>query len=215
MAKRRKVNNLLALAVLGSLVERPMHPYEMVSVLRERGKDSSIKINWGSLYTVVRNLERHGFLAATETSRQGRRPERTVYAITDAGREELRDWLRELIGEPEKEYHRFEAALSLLPALPPDEVESLLARRLRTLDRELARCRAVLAETARQIPRLFLVEAEYYLALLQAEADWVRAVQHEIADGSFPDLAGWRTVHETGQLPGEWTETAERGRAPD
>src|SRR5919198_2129085 len=86
VAKRRKVGNLLALAVLALVAERPMHPYEMASTLRERGKDVSIKINWGSLYTAVQNLEKHGFIDATETTRQGRRPERTVYRITDAGR---------------------------------------------------------------------------------------------------------------------------------
>ena len=63
-----------------------MHPYEMAATMRERGKEQNMKIKWGSLYTVVQNLEKHGFIAATETSRQGRRPERTVYAITDAGR---------------------------------------------------------------------------------------------------------------------------------
>lgn len=210
MARRRKVNNLLALAVLGNLVERPMHPYEMATVLRERGKDFSIKINWGSLYTVVGNLDKHGFIAATETAREGRRPERTVYTITDAGRAELRDWIRELVGEPEKEYHRFEAALSLLPVLPPAEVEQLLALRLQALEGDLARYRAMLTDTGEQIPRLFLVEAEYYLAVLQAEADWVRALHQEIADGSFPDLAAWRKIHETGQLPADWSDEVER-----
>ncbi|HZC27992.1 MAG TPA: PadR family transcriptional regulator, partial [Actinopolymorphaceae bacterium] len=75
MARRRKVGNLLALAVLSAVVERPMHPYEMASVLRERGKDNDMKIKWGSLYTVVQNLEKHGLLEATESMRQGGRPE--------------------------------------------------------------------------------------------------------------------------------------------
>jgi DNA-binding PadR family transcriptional regulator len=209
------VNNLLALAVLGLAAERPMHPYEMASLLRERGKDFSIRINWGSLYTVVRNLERHGFLAATETSRRGRRPERTVYAITEAGQAELRDWLRELVGEPEKEYHRLEAALALLPVLPPAEVQRLLERRLEALDTALAGYRAELAEAGKQVPRLFLIEVEYYLALLQAEADWLRSLLREFADGSFPDLAQWRHWHETGELPAEIAALAERGREPD
>ena len=91
MARRRRVNNLLALAILTLLGERPMHPYEIATLLRERGKAGSIKINWGSLYTVVQNLEKHGFVEAAGTARSGRRPERTVYAITKAGRAELDD----------------------------------------------------------------------------------------------------------------------------
>src|SRR5688500_2135046 len=110
----RKVRNLLALALLGVLSERPMHPYEMASVLRERAKDTSMKIQWGSLYTVVQNLEKHGFVRATETTRQGGRPERTVYTITEAGQAELVDWLSELVERPQYEHNSFEAALSLV-----------------------------------------------------------------------------------------------------
>jgi DNA-binding PadR family transcriptional regulator len=101
VAKRRKVGNMLALALLALLVPgQPMHPYEMASVLRRTGKERDMKIKWGSLYTVVQNLEKHGFIAATGSNREGRRPERTVYAITDAGRAEIRDWLHELVADP-------------------------------------------------------------------------------------------------------------------
>ena len=126
MAKRRKVSNLLALSLLTLLMERPMYPYEMAAALRERGKDQAIKINWGSLYTVVQNLEKHGFIEAVEVAREGRQPERTTYQITDAGRAELKDWLRELLSVPEREYTRFEAALGESAVLPPDELIDLL-----------------------------------------------------------------------------------------
>ena len=98
-AGRRKVSNLLALSLLTLLMmERPMYPYEMAAVLRERGKDQSRKINWGSLYTVVQNLEKHGFIEAVEVAREGRQPERTTYQITDAGRAEA-EWVRGLLKE--------------------------------------------------------------------------------------------------------------------
>src|SRR3984893_13879943 len=109
MAKRRKVSNLLALSLLTLLMERPMYPYEMAAALRERGKDQAIKINWGSLYTVVQNVEKYGFIDALEVVGEGRQPERTTYQITDAGRAELKDWLRELLSLPEREYTRLEA----------------------------------------------------------------------------------------------------------
>src|SRR5947209_9866795 len=112
MAKRRKVGNLLALAVLSYLVQRPMHPYELGRTLRDNGDARSIKFNHGSLYMVVQQLARAGFITERETSREGQRPERTVYALTDEGRAELRDWLLELVGEPQHEYPSFVAALS-------------------------------------------------------------------------------------------------------
>jgi DNA-binding PadR family transcriptional regulator len=109
VAKRRKVSNLLALSLLNLLMQRPMYPYEMAATLRHRGKDQAIKINWGSLYTIVQNLEKYGFIEAVEVDREGRQPERTTYQITEAGRAELMDWLRELLGVPEREYTRFKA----------------------------------------------------------------------------------------------------------
>ena len=70
---RRKVSNPLALAVLACLAERPMHPYEMSTTMRERGKHESIKLNYGSLYSVVESLQKHGLIAAAGDG-QGRPP---------------------------------------------------------------------------------------------------------------------------------------------
>lgn len=117
--KRRKLSNPLALAVLVTLWQKPMHPYEIAQTLRRQGKDTSTKINYGSLYTVVQSLEKHGFVEVTDVERQGNRPERTVYGLTEAGREEMTEWLSDLVAVPAKEYPIFETALSLVGALPP------------------------------------------------------------------------------------------------
>jgi DNA-binding PadR family transcriptional regulator len=203
MAKRRKVGNLLALSLLTLLTERPMYPYEMAATLRERGKDQSIKINWGSLYTVVQNLEKYGFIETVEVAREGRQPERTTYQITDAGRAELKDWLRELLSVPEREYTRFEAALGESAVLSPDELIDLLRQRLAALEAANAQHQAELAALASQIPRLFLIESEYYLAQRLAEEEWVRGRLKEFTDGTFPGIDAWRLYHETGQPPDE------------
>jgi DNA-binding PadR family transcriptional regulator len=192
----RRLSNPLALAVLTALAERSMHPYDVATLLRSRGKDASIKINWGSLYTVVQTLEKRGFIEATGTTRQGRRPERTVYGITDAGREELEDWLRELISVPVNEYPRFEAALAELPALPPDEAAELLEHRLRAQELAVTAQKAMLEQAGEQVPRLFLIESEYQMAMRQAEIDWLRGLVKEIADGSLPGLEVWREFHQ-------------------
>ncbi|GAA4599608.1 PadR family transcriptional regulator [Planotetraspora phitsanulokensis] len=215
MARRRKVGNLLALAVLSAVMERPMHPYEMASVLRERGKDRDMNIKWGSFYTVVRNMEKHGLLEATESVRQGGRPERTVYRITDAGRAELVDWVRELVSTPEREFFRFEAGLSVLVVLPPDEVTTLLGQRLSLLEAEIADARESLERVAGEIPRVLLLEAEYDLAMREAEATWVRSLLGELTSGSLPELELWRRFHETGQIPQEVLDIAERSRTND
>jgi DNA-binding PadR family transcriptional regulator len=201
MAKRRKVSNLLALSLLTLLTQRPMYPYEMASMLRERGKDNAIKVNWGSFYTVVQNLEKYGFIEAVEVVREGRQPERTTYQITDAGRAELMDWLRELLSVPEREHSSFEAALGESAVLPPDELIDLLQQRLATLEEANGRIQAELATVVTQVPRLFLIESEYYLAQRRAEEEWVRALLKEFTSGAFPGLEAWRRFHATGEVP--------------
>ena len=91
-----------------------MHPYEVAQTLRTRAKEQSVRLNYGSLYAVVESLEKKGFIKATGTVREGKRPQRTVYEITDEGSLEMTDWLTELIGTPNKEYPAFMAGLSFI-----------------------------------------------------------------------------------------------------
>lgn len=199
--KRRKVSSPLALAVLAQLAEGPMHPYEIAATLRSRGKEHSIKLNYGSLYTVVDNLAKHGLIEAVEARREGRRPERTVYRLTGAGQAELDDWMTELLTAPVKEYPQFEAALSLLPALGPDEVLDSLRQRVSILEKAIDNERAQLTGLRTVLPRLVLLETEYGLRMREAELDWVRGLVSELEDGSLPGLAEWRSWHRTGVMP--------------
>jgi len=199
---RRRVSNPLALAVLASLTERPMHPYEISTTLRQRAKEESIKLNYGSLYSVVDALAKHGLIEAQETVREGRRPERTIYAITEAGKSEFADWLSEMLSSPVKEFTQFEAALALLAGLPPVDVLTLLDTRVMRLHHEITALRAGLELAAQQgLPRLFAIESEYWLALREAELSFVKSLMAQIRDGSLEGVDGWREYHETGVLP--------------
>ena len=197
MASKRKVSNPLALAVMALLYERPMHPYEMVSLMRERGKHESVRLRYSSLYSVVGALEREGLIVPKETVREGRRPERTVYEITGDGREEFLTWLRELLREPVKEYTQFAAGLSFLPGLPPEEAVALLEERVRLLERETGEMRSRLDDAMEQynLPRLFLVESEHELMLREAELEWVRGLAKDIEAGELGSLSEWRSLH--------------------
>ena len=192
----RKLTNPLALAVLVLLFEKEMHPYEMAATLKQRGKEQSIKLRYGSLYTVIGQLEREAFIASVGTEREGGRPERTTYRLTDAGEAEMNSWLRSLVSEPVKEYPQFEAALSLLPALPPEDVQTLLMDRLGHLDEQEHR---ILAEiegaAAMNLPALFLIESEYALALLRAEHSYVKGLIHVIETAELDGIEQWRQWH--------------------
>jgi DNA-binding PadR family transcriptional regulator len=224
-----RLANPLALAVLALLFERPMHPYEMAATLKERHKEDSIKLRFGSLYTVIEMLLARDLIAAKETSRAGKRPERTVYALTTAGFDELRDWMHELLRSPAKEYPQFVAALCLLPVLPPDEAVRLLRARALQLSGQVWQMEAQLAELAQQdlsaiagaqtlpallvdqkFPPLFAVESEFRLALVKAELEFVNELIRRIVEDGWGPVDLWRNIqaaaaaqHETASNPGD------------
>jgi DNA-binding PadR family transcriptional regulator len=188
--------NPLALAVLVCLAEQPRHPYEVATTLRERHQHESVRLNYGSLYGVVESLDRRGLIEALETRREGRLPERTVYRLTDAGRVEVHDWLTDLIATPVPDYPAFQAALSFLPALPPDDVVTLLKERAQHLESELARSGAERELVQKQgLPRLFWVESEFDVILREAELGYVRALIRDIESGALDGVVWWREIH--------------------
>jgi DNA-binding PadR family transcriptional regulator len=212
MTTKRKIHNPLALAVLACLTEHPMHPYEMATTLRQRGKDQSIKLNYGALYTVVEALQQHGLIVAQETEREGRRPERTVYHLTETGRLELIDWISELISRPVKEYTQFEAGLSLIPVVPPEAAAALLTQRCARLEMEIVQKRSLLRlDAERGVARLHLIESEYLLAMHEAELAWTRQFAEAIRSGMVEGIAEWAAFHRSTaeqkhNEPGEPTE---------
>ena len=185
---QHKRSNLLALAVLSLLTERPMHPYEMAAMMRQRGLSSTVKLNFGSLYSVIGTLHQSALIVPVETRREGRHPERTIYTTTEAGRAELFDWLRVLLRTPATEYTQFVAGLALIAHLSPPEAVALLEERIRTLSEKIEEQHSDL-EMCRQrgVDRLFLIEDEYRLAQQISERVWVEKLIREIKDGTLTE----------------------------
>jgi DNA-binding PadR family transcriptional regulator len=131
-----------------------------------------------------------------ETVREGRRPERTVYAITPAGVEEFEDWLAELLSNPTKDYTSLEAGLSFVAGLPPSEVVRLLRQRVSLLAMAIAGVDAEREVAARYVPDLFMVEEDFRRAMLVAEREFVERLADHIESNALDGVKGWRRVHE-------------------
>src|SRR5262249_34147922 len=147
-------HNLWSLTVLCLLRLRPMHPYEMQRLIREWHKDEFLDLKRGSLYHAIERLHRAGWIDPVETSREGRRPERTVYCLTAAGEHQALEWLRDLLSKPVHESTSFFAALSFLPNLPPESVAEYLDERAGLLEAEIANLNMVLKTMVPKIGRL-------------------------------------------------------------
>jgi DNA-binding PadR family transcriptional regulator len=175
----------LALVVLALLVTEPMHPYEMQVRIREWAKDQVINVKQrSSLYRTIERLLAAGLVEVQATERERFRPERTVYAITDAGRAAARTWQLDMLATPAQEYPEFPAALSLVAVLDHADVLAALEQRLAKLDAAVADLHRDTQEAGvLGVPRLFLIEGEYLLAVTTAERTWVSAIVDDLRNG--------------------------------
>ena len=175
----------LALTVLGVLEYRPAHPYRIQQVIREWGKDRVINVGQrANLYRVIERLLAAGLIQVRETQRDKLYPERTVYEITDAGRQASRQWLLEMLRSPRQEFPEFPAALSNVLLLTPAEIAEALEERARTLAARLAELDAGLSsEAASGLPRIAELEDEYRRIVTKAELDWISAVATDLLKG--------------------------------
>jgi DNA-binding PadR family transcriptional regulator len=181
----------LGISVMALLRARPMHGYEMFQTLIERHADRIVKVRPGSLYHVVDRLTEEKLIRRAATSREGKRPERAIYEITDAGVEALGERVGQLIATPLHEFSPFAVALAEIDTLNEDAAANAVDDRIGALE---ARAAEILAlRDASVTPAGYLVAFDYLLATMHAELVWLRG----FADSMLSGRQGW------GQLASE------------
>jgi DNA-binding PadR family transcriptional regulator len=175
---------MVALTTLGLLSEQPCHPYEIQRLLKERHKAYAVG-KTRTLYRAIEELEAAGYIEPLETSREGRRPERTVYRITPEGSEELENWLADLLSTPVDETPVFRVAVGLLGYITQERAEAALATRIVSLRAKVTALDATLtlAQDDLGLPRLVLLELEHAIALAVAEIEWIRSITADMETG--------------------------------
>lgn len=183
----------LGVMVLALLREDAMHPYEMIRLMRQRHDDRIVSITNGTLYHTVSRLEKQGLLTEVGVDREGNRPERTTYALTDAGEAAIIDWVRRELPRLGRTTE-YRVALAEAHNLHRDETIALLRRRLTALEEELAVYRDGLAK-ARGGSSLeqYLIEADREHAMLTADRSWLAAFIERLP---HPDFV-WGTHEQT------------------
>ncbi|MFZ7086732.1 PadR family transcriptional regulator [Curtobacterium sp. RRHDQ10] len=177
----------LAFSALGLLAEAPMHPYEMFQTMIARGDDRNVKVRPGTLYHQVGRLTELGYAVETGTDRQGNRPERTTYAITDAGRTVLRDGLFRLVAEPAEEFPVFHLALGELENLPVLDAVRALELRIDALESERAFHHEGLDDVrGKELAERYWLDVSYVHAMLAAQIEWLRVLVDRLRTGDLP-----------------------------
>ena len=175
----------LALTVLALLHYRPLHPYGVQRLIRLWGKDQVVNVaQRTSLYRTMERLAQAGLITARDAERTQAYPERTVYDLTQEGRDTARRWLEEMLAVPRNEYPEFPAALSHLLLLEPTTIADVLGRRIDALSARLAEHDASLAaEGEHGLPRITMLETEYLRAITAAEVEWLSSVIRDLQSG--------------------------------
>ena len=180
----RPPQGTIALTALAMLTEQPLHPYEMQRLMHDRRKDYA-EGKMRALYRAIDELQAAGWIEPAETTREGRRPERTVYRVTADGHEALEDWLQDILEKPAREHLVFTAAVGLLAYLPQDRAMDALQHRIVELRAELAaRGEASAAlDQEMHLPRVVLLEDEHERVLREAELRWVVSLLDDMRAG--------------------------------
>lgn len=180
MARR---NDLVGLTVLAMLSVRAAHPYELHRFIIDTHKDYVTGLP-RSLYHAVERLAKDDLIVPAKTDREGRRPERTVFEITDEGRQELATRLRRMLEEPDSDRRSMVAAISLVGVLPVREAQRALRTRTAAIEGLISGIDAHRrAMTDNGLPELLMLELECEQALYAAELDWVRSVLDRLDSG--------------------------------
>jgi DNA-binding PadR family transcriptional regulator len=176
----------LGFMILSLLREGDMHPYEMMRLMRQRHDDRFVAISNGTFYHTVGRLERLGLVDEVGVERSGNRPERTTYALTDAGRETVVDWVRRELPGIDRPAE-FRVALAEAHHLRRDEVVALLRTRRDALA-ELHEMQVEARREAREkdVPRQFILEVEREDAMLAAEMTWLEGIITALEEHAFP-----------------------------
>ncbi|WP_068615506.1 PadR family transcriptional regulator [Paenibacillus tuaregi] len=169
----------IKLAVLGLLLERDMHPYEMRLIMRDRAFDQSAKIQIGSLYYAVDQMAKQEYIEAVEVIKSDNRPDKTVYRITDQGRDYFEKLLLSKFQEIEPVYHSLYIALAFAGKGDQKKIASILQSRVEEAEHQVNYLYQVYEEHIGTVSRsvLHLMAGRYEHA--KTELGWLKRVYED------------------------------------
>jgi DNA-binding PadR family transcriptional regulator len=175
------------LVILGLLRDNPLYGYEIKQIIEDHMGDWT-NIAFGSIYFALGKLTEERFIEKVGAEQEGRRPSRTVYRITETGREEFMRLLRETWREGERQYFTFDVGLAFGEALPVEEMISYLRGRVAQLESALHHLTVHREETlvTEGTPRFASAIFEHTRRHLEAELAWTQDLLDKVRRGEHP-----------------------------
>ena len=167
-------------ALLGLLAQTPMHGYELKNAFEEQ-VGTLWNLNIGQVYNTLRLLERDGLAAFQGQEQEGRGPARKVYAVTEAGRQELARWLAEPVRRPRRFKDEFYVKLVFV-RLSGGDVRALIWNQRQAYLQVLRQINDLRAEVNAQADPSAVLLLEGGALHLEADLKWLDRCEELMGD---------------------------------
>lgn len=164
------------LTLLGLLVEKPRHGYELEEVITERGMREWTEIGFSSIYYLLTKLQGRGLVETAGEPVRGKA--RKVFAPTPDGVRVCAEAAEQAIAEPRPVFPPLLVGLANQPVIPPDRLRAALDRRAEALAEREQQVRAAVPGQAPPFVRAIF---DHALAQLHAERVWLAGYRKELS----------------------------------
>ncbi len=148
----------------------------------EASTGSTWPLNVGQVYTTLGRLERDGLVRAVDTAEEGQR----TYAITDAGRAEVRAWFATPVSRESPPRDELAIKLALAVNAPGVDVPAVIqAQRTATVEALQAYTRLKSASADGDLSWLLVVDSLIFAA--EAEVRWLDHCETRLVRHRRPD----------------------------
>ncbi|MUT68551.1 PadR family transcriptional regulator [Paenibacillus sp. NEAU-GSW1] len=177
------------LLVLGLLMEKDRHPYEIRQTIKGRNWDQTFRVKDGSLYYAVDQLKQEGLIEVAEMiSVPGdNRPDKTVYRITESGKAKLLEMIYEQMKQGFYPQHPLFMTLPFVRHTDLSCVSTLVEQQLEASICRINHIESVLDYKKEWLPRGALVMIEGVLRFNRAEKEWLEHVLEEARNGRLAE----------------------------
>jgi DNA-binding PadR family transcriptional regulator len=174
------------LVILGLLRERPLYGYEIKQIIEEHMNDWT-SIAFGSIYFALDRLADEKYVEKVEVEQKGKRPSRSVYQITESGREEFVRLLRESWQQVEQQYFSIDICLFFMQSLPINEIKKYLQIRQSSLQAAGEHIQAHRNQQMAipEVPPFAAAIFDHALIHTQAELSWIMGLHKDLENGKY------------------------------
>lgn len=178
------------LLILGLLMERDRHPYEIRQTIKDRNWHVTFRVRDGSLYYAVDQLRDDGLIEASEIVPVPgeNRPDKTIYRITDKGKNEFLGMLYGQMEETQFPYHPLFPSLPFVRHGDPEKVAESTSRQIAACEARIERMKAVIQLKEEVLPKGSLHLLRGILRFSEAERDWLNDVLADAESGALKDV---------------------------